>query len=79
MRKAASVARGALPLVFIALGGGCYQDDVKMVDVPAKDIPKEMYNKPIPAEAFKTMPPSVRQAAKKGQQVFSHAAEGQSR
>jgi hypothetical protein len=73
------VARGPLLLLCTALGGGCHQDDVKMIDVPPKDIPKEMYNKPIPPEAFKTMPPAVRQAAKKGKPMFSHGAEGQSR
>ena len=49
MKKANVLAYGAalFPLL-AALGAGCYRDEVKMVDVPRKDIAKEILNKPIP-------------------------------
>jgi hypothetical protein len=70
-------ARGWCPIPLLAaLVAGCSQDDAKLIDVPRKDIPKEMYNKPIPPEAFKTMPGAMRkQAEKKDGQMFSHTVE----
>lgn len=47
-----------LGILIGTLLSGCDSTDVKIVDVPRKDIPKEMYNKPIPPEAFKAMNPA---------------------
>jgi hypothetical protein len=54
-----------LCVLLLGFGTACNQDDVKIIDVPRKDIPKDMYNKPIPPEAFKTMPPAARKQLKK--------------
>jgi hypothetical protein len=40
---------------FVGLVAACNSDDVKIADVPRKDIPKEAHNKPIPPNAFKYM------------------------
>jgi hypothetical protein len=65
--KKANVLAGGFSLIslFAAVSAGCDQDEVKMVDVPRKDIPKEILNKPIPPEAFKTMRPAARKQMKK--------------
>jgi hypothetical protein len=66
VKKANVLASGwSLIALLAALSAGCYQDEVKMVDVPRKDIPKEILNKPIPPEAFKTMRPAARNQMKK--------------
>jgi hypothetical protein len=57
--------RSILIALLAALNAGCNQDDVKMIDVPRKDIPKEILNKPIPPEAFETMRPAARKQMKK--------------
>jgi hypothetical protein len=58
-------ARSYLFPLLAALGAGCSSSEVKLVDVPRKDIPKEVLDKPIPPEAFKNMPKSARQQMKK--------------
>jgi hypothetical protein len=65
--KKANVLAGSFSLIALlaALSAGCNQDDVKLVSVPRKDIPKEILNRPIPPEAFKTMRPAARNQMKK--------------
>ena len=62
--------------VLAALAAGCSRDDVKMVDVPRKDIPPEILNKPIPPEAFKTMRPAARKQMKKMEEAVKKANPG---
>ena len=74
MKKAIVLAGGSsLIALLAALSAGCNQDDVKVIDVPRKDIPKDMYNKPIPADAFKTMPPAARKQMKKKEEALKDA------
>ena len=66
MRSANPFLRGSSVLTLVAvLSVGCNGDDGKRIDVPRKDIPKEILNKPIPPEAFKTMRPAMRKQMKK--------------
>ena len=64
-----------LGILIGTLLSGCDSTDVKIVDVPRKDIPKEMYNKPIPPEAFKAMNPAARKQTKKMEILVKQAAE----
>ena len=61
-----------LCMLLLSVGAACNQDEVKVIDVPRKDIPKDMYNKPIPPEAFKTMPPSARKQMKKMEETVKN-------
>ena len=68
------LCKSVWPCMLLACFGlGCNQDDVKLIDVPRKDIPKEMYNKPIPPEAFKTLPPAARKQLKKTEETVKNA------
>lgn len=62
----------ALYLLLLCVGAACNKDEVKMIDVPRKDIPRDMYNKPIPPEAFKTMPPAARNQMKKREEAVKN-------
>lgn len=68
--------RSCLISLLAALGAGCSQDDVKMIDVPRKDIPQEILNRPIPPEAFKTLRPAVRKQMKKMEEAVKKANPG---
>jgi hypothetical protein len=58
---------------FVLLLAGCSSSEVKMVDVPRKDIPPDMYNKPIPPEAFKHMAPAARKQLKKAEEQIKNS------
>jgi hypothetical protein len=64
-KSAVLIDRLLLITLLAALGSGCSRDDIKMIDVPRKDIPTEILNKPIPPEAFKTMRPASRKQLEK--------------
>ena len=77
MKKANVLGHGSsLIALFAALTAGCNHDDVKVLDAPRKDIPKEMYNKPIPPEAFKTMRPAAREQMKKMEEAVKKVNSG---
>jgi hypothetical protein len=65
---------GMLVLLLAAICAACHQDEAKLIDVPRKDIPKEILNKPIPPEAFKTMSPAMRQQVKKMEETVNKDA-----
>jgi hypothetical protein len=76
--KKANVLAGGSSLIALlaALSAGCTHDDVKMIDVPRKDIPKEILNRPIPPEAFKTMPRGAREQMKKMEEAVKKVNPG---
>ena len=77
MKRAILFAGSSFLIALLAaLNCGCNQDEVKMVDVPRKDIPPEILNKPIPPEAFKTMRPAARKQMKKMEEAVKKAAPG---
>jgi hypothetical protein len=78
VKKAIVFAGGSSLIALLAtLSTGCYQDEVKMVDVPRKDIAKEILNKPIPPEAFKTMAPGARKQMKNMEEAVKKASPDQ--
>ncbi len=78
MKKAILFAGSSFLITLLAaLCCGCNRDEVKMVDVPRKDIPPEILNKPIPPEAFKTMRPATRKQMKKMEEAVQKANSGQ--
>jgi hypothetical protein len=77
VKRASLLACGSsLIALLAALSAGCNRDEVKMVDVPRKDIPKEVLNKPIPPEAFKTMRPAARKQMQKMEEAVKKANPG---
>ncbi len=77
VKKAILLARGSsLVALLAAVCSGCDHDDVKVIDVPRKDIPKEMYDKPIPPEAFKTIRPASREQMKKMEEALNKVKPG---
>ncbi len=74
MRKCKWLACGPFVVALLAaMGAGCSQDEVKMIDVPRKDIPPEVLNAPIPPEAFKTVRPAARKQMEKMQDAVKKA------
>ena len=74
MKQAIPFAGGSFLIALLAaLSCACNRDEIKMVDVPRKDIPPEILNKPIPPEAFKTMRPAARNQMKKMEEAVKKA------
>jgi hypothetical protein len=68
-----------IPFLLVAgVCAGCRQDEVKVIDVPRKDIPQEILNKPIPPEAFKNMSPVMRKQLKKMEETVSQVTDEKS-